>query len=181
MKLLLILQNKHNLICAKSSAEMRKNMKVKKLIIIAICVLLVIAAIKLLKKDIWDENATLLKEMVLSIDETSDMVILSKVTPFEWDTVYSFTPYTSKEKIYETVGYKWDYINETVDEAMDQVVFLNDGKVVCYIYGYPSNNGYSVNFDDEEHNNGARVLDLDDDLNFNVTRSDGVVYLKQMK
>lgn len=154
-------------------------MKVKKLIIIAICVLLVIVGIKLLKKDIWDENATLLREKVLSIDETSEMVILSDITPFEWDTVYRFTPYMSKEKIYETVGYRWDYISETVDEAMDQIVFMKDGKVVCYVYGYPSNKGYGVSFDGKEHINGASVLKLEDDLNFKVTRSDGVVYLKQ--
>lgn len=155
-------------------------MKVKKLIIIAICVLLVIVAIKLLKKDILDVNETLLKEKILSIDEASDMVILSDVTPFEWDTVYSFTPYTSKAKIYKTVGYRWDFINETDDEAMDQIVFMKDGKVVCYLYGYPSNNRYSVSFGDKEYINDAFMLKLEDNLNFKVTRSDGVVYLKEM-
>lgn len=77
------------------------------------------------------------------------------------------------------MGYRWDYINETVDEAMDQIVFMKDGKVVCYIYGYPSNKSYGVYFDGKEHINGTSGLKLEDNLIFNVTRRDGVVYLKQ--
>ena len=151
------------------------DMKSKKtLTIIAIIILFIVVLINLLKKDLWDVNAELLKEEVLSIGQSVETVNLSNITPFEWDIVYSFDPYTSKDTIYETVGYKWDNISETVSEGMNQIVFLKDGKVVCYLYGYPENNGYGIYFT-SENNTGityASVLSVEDDLTFEVIRSD---------
>ena len=86
---------------------------------------------------------------MLSIEQSVETVSLIDITPFEWDIAYSFDPYTPKESIYETMGYKWDNISETVNEGMNQIVFLKDGKVVCYLYGYPENNGYGINFTSE--------------------------------
>ncbi|WP_144553957.1 hypothetical protein [Peribacillus simplex] len=106
-------------------------------IIVAIGVICIAIFINLLKKDLWDENEVLLEEEVLSIGQSVEAINLSDVTPFDWDVVYSFKPYTPKDYIYETVGYKWDTISETVNEGMNQIVFLKDGKVVCYLYGYP--------------------------------------------
>ncbi|MFJ8244772.1 hypothetical protein ACIQ4Z_13855 [Peribacillus asahii] len=71
-------------------------------------------------------------------------------------------------------GYKWDTISESVNEGMNQIVFLNDGKVVCYLYGYPENNGYGISFESENYKNAKDK----DDLNFQVERSDSLVYLK---
>ncbi|MFJ7755533.1 hypothetical protein ACQKGI_19190 [Peribacillus muralis] len=82
-----------------------------------------------------------------------------------------------KEDIYETVGYKWDAISETVNEGMNQIVFLKDGKVVCYLYGYPENNGYGISFE-SNNDKGTNVLNIKDDLNFQVEKSKSVVYLK---
>lgn len=36
-----------------------------------------------------------------------------------------------------------------VNEGMNQIVFMKDGKVVCYLYGYPKNNGYGIFFESE--------------------------------
>lgn len=156
-------------------------MKPKKTVaIIAIVILSIVVLINLLKKDLWDVNLELLKEEVLSIGQSVETVNLSNVTPFEWDVAYSFNPYTSKDTIYETVGYKWNDIRETVSEGMNQVVFLKDGKVVCYLYGYPKNNGYGIYFT-SENNTGvtsAYVLSVEDDLTFQVIRSDDVIYLR---
>ena len=99
------------------------------------------------KEDIWDSNLKLLKNEILSKNVADEKVNLSTFTPFEWDKVYSFDPYLSKEAIYETIGYKWDNISETVSEGMNQIVFVKDGKVVCYLYGYPENNKFGIFFD----------------------------------
>jgi len=150
------------------------------LAIVAIVILSIVVLINILKKDLWDVNEELLKEEVLSIKDSKEMVDLSNVTPFEWDIVYSFKPYISKDTIYETIGYKWDNINKTFDEGMNQIVFLKDGKVVCHLYGYPSNTGYGINFI-SENNTGltsASMLSIEDDLTFQVVRSDNVIYLK---
>ena len=62
------------------------------------------------------------------------------------DILYSFAPYTTKEKIYEAIGYKWDDISQTVGEGMSQIVFVKEGKIVCYLYGYPENIKLGFNF-----------------------------------
>lgn len=154
-------------------------MKPKKLIVATIAILSVVVLVSFLKKDLWDVNEALLKEAILSIDGTVETVKLSDVTPFDWDTVYSFDPYTTKDTIYETVGYKWDRISETVNEGMNQIVFLNEGKVVCYLYGYPENNGYGIFFTNENNNENsfAAILEIEDDLTFHVDRNDDVTNL----
>ncbi|MGG0410159.1 hypothetical protein [Peribacillus simplex] len=55
---------------------------------------------------------------------------------------------------------------------------MNDGKVVCYLYGYPKNNGYGISFESENYKDAGYMLNSKDDLNFQVERSDSVVYLR---
>ncbi|AMM94691.1 lipoprotein [Peribacillus simplex] len=154
-------------------------MKSKKtVVIIAFGIICIAIFINLLKKDLWDVNEELLKEEVLSIEHSVETINLLDVTPFDWDVVYSFGPYTPKDDIYEMVGYKWDAISETVNEGMNQVVFLNDGKVVCYLYGYPENNGYGISFESENYKAAGYMLNNKDDVNFQVERSDSVIYLR---
>ncbi|RFB14830.1 hypothetical protein DZB84_15480 [Bacillus sp. HNG] len=149
-------------------------MKYKKTIILIGGVILLFF---LLKKDLWEKNEDLLQENVLKIGKSVETIELTEVTPFEWDTVYSFSPYTPREEIYETVGYKWDRIQETVNEGMNQIVFLQDGKVVCYVYGYPTNNGYGIYYSGDITSGGATVLNSSEELKFQVKREDDVVYL----
>lgn len=152
----------------------------KTLAIVAIVILSIVVLINLLKKDLWDVNADLLKEEVLSVEQSLETVKLTDITPFEWDVAYFFDPYTSKDVIYETVGYKWGNISETVSEGMNQIVFLKDGKVVCYLYGYPENNGYGIYFTNENETGvtSASVLNVEENVTFQVVRSDDVIYLK---
>lgn len=154
-------------------------MNSKKTTVIAVIVIIVVL-ITLLKKDLWDTNEELLKKEITSIEKSVKTINLLDVTPFEWDVVYSFDPYTSKDTIYETVGYKWDNIRETVSEEMTQIVFLKEGKVVCYLYGYPKNNGYGIYFTSENEIgvSSASVLSVEDDLTFQVMRSEDIIYLK---
>jgi hypothetical protein len=155
------------------------DMKSKKtVVIIALGIICIAIIINLLKKDLWDANEDLLKKEVLSIGHSVETINLLDVTPFEWDVVYSFKPYTPKDDIYETVGYKWDTIIETVNEGMNQIVFLNDGKVVCYLYGYPENNGYGISFESVNYKDAGFMLKEKDDLNFQVERSDSLVFLR---
>ncbi len=151
----------------------------KTLAIVAIVIVSIFVLVNLLMKDLWDVNADLLKGEVLSIEQSVETVNLTDITPFEWDVVYSFNPYTSKDTIYETVGYKWDNISETVSEGMNQIVFLKDEKVVCYLYGYPQNIGYGIYFTSQNETGitSSSVLSIKDDLIFEVIRSDDVVVL----
>jgi len=153
-------------------------MSLKKYVInIAVGIVMIVVFLNVYNKDLWDRNEELLRKEVLSLDESVELINLLDMTPFEWDMIYSFDPYTSKEKIYETVGYKWDHINETVSEGMNQIVFMKDENVVCYLYGYPENNGYGLYVSGEGFNNVSQVLTRKDHLTFHVKRSDGYVYL----
>jgi hypothetical protein len=138
--------------------------------IISVALIGYVYLISIINKDIWDKNYDLFKKEILSIDQSVETVSLLDVTPFEWDVVYSFEPYTPVERVYETVGYKWDSIIEADNEVTNQIVFLNDGEVVCYIFGMPSNNRFGISFD-------GLSLTLDDDLDFKVKRHSGVLYL----
>lgn len=150
----------------------------KRIVFIAIvCVIMVL----LFKKDIWDTNAKLLKNKILSEVTAGEQVKLSEFTPFEWDKVYAFSPYVSKETIYETIGYKWDRISETVSEGMNQIVFVKEGKVVCYIYGYPANNKFGISFDSSDSIPDAAILYAADQDVFDVEEHEGVVYLTAFK
>lgn len=154
-------------------------MKSKKtVVIIAFGIICIAIFINLFKKDLWDVNEELLKEEVLSIGHSVETINLLEVTPFDWDVVYSFEPYTPLDDIYKTVGYKWDTISVTVNEGMNQIVFLNDGKVVCYLYGYPENNGYGISFESENYKDTGYMLNIKDDLKLQVERRDSVVYLR---
>lgn len=151
----------------------------KKVLILAVIILFAVLLVKVIKKDVWEVNETMLKQEMRSIEESAESVNLSDVTPFEWDLVYSFDPYTPKDAIYETVGYKWGRISETVSEGMNQLVFMKDGKVVCYLYGYPANNGYGIYFMDgsSTESTPASLLRAQDDLTFQVDRRNGYIYL----
>ena len=153
-------------------------MKIKKIVIALLCFIFILSIIK---QDLWDLNEKMLKENILSIDQNAESINLVDITPFDWDVAYSFTPYTTKEVIYDTVGYKWDNIKETVSEGMNQIVFIKEGKVACYIYGYPTTNGYGISFHGENYKNGANILKLENKLNFQITRSNDTIYLNQIK
>ena len=160
-------------------------MKVKKLFLITVIIvtfslLSVTVLMNQFNKNLRDTNSKLLKEKVLSIGQTVETLSLFDITPFEWDKVYSFDPYMPKDKIYDVVGYKWDNISVTVSEGMNQIVFLKGGKVVCYLYGYPSNNGYGIEFNSKDYKEGIATLNFNNNLSLKATKSDGILWLKHI-
>ncbi|MBE4909826.1 hypothetical protein IMZ08_17465 [Bacillus luteolus] len=130
-------------------------------------------------REVWDVNAKLLEEKVSEMNESVETINLSELTPFEWDKVYFFYPYTPKETVYKTVGYEWDSISETVSEGMNQIVFLKKGTVVCYVYGYPANTGYGLSYTGGPYNDVASLLEINDDLLFEVKRGDRFIFLEK--
>lgn len=154
-------------------------MKRRKAVLLIALVCISLLAVSFFKKEIWDTNAKLLKGKVLSELVAGDQVKLSEFTPFEWDEVYAFNPYVSKEVIYETIGYKWDRISETVSEGMNQIVFMKDKKVVCYLYGYSENNKFGLFFNGSDSIEDASILYAADHDLFVVEENEGIVYLME--
>jgi hypothetical protein len=162
---------------------MVRNKKNKILTIVGIIVVITIAILIVanpLKKDIWDTNADNFKNSFNIISGNAYIEDLSQFTPFKWDALYSFSPYTPKEEIYKIIGYKWDNISETVSEGMNQIVFAKDGKVVCYLYGYPENSKMSFDFGKYEGN--YIKLTSKEKLFFRTTVSEkGIRYFNYIK
>lgn len=153
----------------------------KKIIMASIITIIFIVTMMLIRRDkdmpIWDENALKLSNSLDTISGHEPIVTdLTDFTTFEWDVLYSFQPYFPKEEIYEIIGYKWSDINETVSEGMNQVVFLDDGEVVCYLYGYPDR--YNIYFDFGYHRNGYLQLNFKDETKFIITVKDDIKYFK---
>ena len=96
-------------------------------------------------------------------------VTLNSVVPFEWDTVYTFPPYTSKAKIEKTIGFESNEIKETVNEGMVNLLFVKGNTVTGSICDYPKNLGYSIEFKDK--------VKFKDNVVFEVNIQDGMASL----
>lgn len=148
-----------------------KNTKqvIKPIIIIILVIVVIRIAASFIFKDIWKENAIFFQKEVLNIDSNVKEVNFNDLTPFEWDKVYFFRPYVSKESIYKTIGYEWDTVTSSVD-GMLQVVFLNDDKVVGHIYGYPDKLKYDISVD-SKGSNGYTLYHYEDHLNVQIKKT----------
>ena len=95
-------------------------------------------------------------------------ISLNTLTPFSWDKLYSFAPYTSKEKMESIIGFKSSEVKETVNEGMQQLLFVKNGKIVCSIVGYSENLGYAFDFGDI----GSEYIMLESEVDptFNISK-----------
>ena len=59
---------------------------------------------------------------------------------------------------------------------MNQMVFVNDGTVVCYLFGYPENNKIGFNFG--EYKGNYIKLTNEQQLSFKMTQDDDVRYFE---
>ena len=157
---------------------MKENEVKKKSFIVIGSVLVVILGLIMFKTlqptPIWEINAKQFNGSFNTISGNNATINdLSDFTTFEWDTLYSFAPYTPKEVVYQVVGYQWDKINSTVSEGMNQIVILKEGKVVCYIDGYPDK--YKIFFEFGQYTGNHFKLTSSDKLIFNMMVTDSGV------
>lgn len=121
--------------------------------------------------DIWAKNADKLNKELCKLEikkgETVYVGDINEYIPFEWDTLYTFKPDVPIERIYEVVGYKWDKITEATNKGMNQLVFVKDGQVVCYVYGYPK--ARKVFFDFGDYDGEYFTLKSTDKLDCNMS------------
>lgn len=146
-------------------------MKKKKITIsVSIILIIALAYIAIGNPMVFFNNQKLKREVTAI---KSDNVKLNEIVPFEWDTVYTFEPYTNKEQIEDVIGFKSYSIQETVSEGMVQLLFVKDKKVVCSVCGYSSTLGYRIDFFD-------RIMYTDNAV-FSVERDSDIVRLTYKK
>ena len=111
-----------------------------------------------------------LHEALMGLEDGTE-VSLDAVTPFPWETAYSFPAYTTRAEIEETIGARSRNIGEGVSEEMRSLVFLHRGKVTASICAYPGNLGYSLEF--------SSPVTYGDGTVFAVEHRDGIVYVQK--
>ena len=147
-------------------------MKNKKIIVFLIMTILFCLLIG--NTEVKTNNKKLKKE-IFSIDKES--VSINEVIPFEWDAVYSFPPYTSKETIEEILGFESNLIIESFNEAIFGLIFVKDEEIVANPSGFPSELGYRILFPYQYQKYDGALL-YEDEAIFNVEKNDGIVILK---
>lgn len=70
---------------------------------------------------------------------------VSDIIKLDYDKLFVFGPYQSKEGMVEQLGFTSGMLRESVDETMLNYVFVKGKKIVAYFYGYPSELGYCIN------------------------------------
>lgn len=85
-------------------------------------------------------------------------VMLTDITPFSWEAVYSFDPYMTKAEMEKILGFQSRNLEETTSEGMVQLVFVDGQKVVCCISGYSKSLGYSVDLGQQNDGNPYRRI-----------------------
>lgn len=108
-----------------------------------------------------------LKKSILAV--SSEATTLNEVVPFEWDCVYTFSPYASKAEMEQAIGFQSRHLRETVSENMVQLIFVNDGAVTASVCGYESVLGYRVSFPDSVTYNEEAVFAVHRDNVSNAT------------
>lgn len=121
-------------------------MKKKRYGLILIFIVLLSAGFLFIGKPGIAINNRQLKKVFTAISDV-EVITLDEVVPFEWDKVYTFTPYTSKEEIEKVIGFSSPAITETVNEGMVQLIFVKEDKIVASVCGYSGSLGYSVQFE----------------------------------
>jgi len=123
---------------------MKKKTKIA-IIILSCIILLAMAGYIVIDNPVIFINNNKLEHSIKSIDV--EVIKLNEVVPFDWDAVYTFEPYASKESIEKIVGFKSADIKENyINEGMVHLLFVKDKKVVTSILGYSENLGYRIDF-----------------------------------
>lgn len=143
----------------------------KRYFFLAIVILIVVAVgyyIGSGRLRVYINNKELRKSVTSIADDT---VCLNDIVPFEWDTVYTFSPYGDKESIEETIGFKSSLIKvNNINEGLVHLIFVKDNKVMASVLGYSSNLGYRIDFNDR--------INYSDKAVFNVSKTNDQTILK---
>lgn len=150
----------------------------KKFILLVLVVLLVIVGLwhkSIITNGILKNNEKLSKAIIAT---NKDEVVINDLVEFDWDSIYTFEPYTSKEDMKEIVGKGNNKYLETYSEGMTQLIFIKNKKIVCQICKYPEQLNYSFDFGEFE---GSYIkINNNDHARFIVEKKE-IVNLKYIK
>ena len=111
----------------------------------------------------------------LTAQQPGTTVTLEELVPFTWDSVYTFTPYTTREEMGKVIGKDSSDFVGTVNEGMAQLVFVHGVKVVASVCRYPADLGWQVILGDAPEKPEQKYVRVQNGQNipFAVTQEDG--------
>lgn len=142
----------------------QKTIKQQQVIIGSILVFIIIIVSVLFDNYLVSVNTE--QFLVAATQRDGEEILLSEVTPFRWDRVYTFEPYTSIEEMEDATGFSSKYFQQSTSEMQTQCYFVHGAKVVAYGYGYPDQVGFYLNLPDT-------VSYAVDEQKFSVSKGNG--------
>lgn len=126
------------------------------------------------KKELEDmcNNPGNLHIKIMDLSEDTKEVNIGELKPFEWDKAYAFKIGTPKEEIYKTIGYKFLNIGESEVGEFNQVAFMKENKVVCFLYGNKEMTGFGINFNDNDFKGNVLEIIPGKNNKFSIDRSE---------
>ncbi len=98
-------------------------------------------------------NNSVSEEIAKKVSDGEGAIInIANLTNFEWDKLYIFDPYESRDNIQNTIGQvflKANDIHISVSEEVTLLVFTKDGNVVHY-FNHPRRKGDFSGFKDHD-------------------------------
>ena len=119
-------------------------MKNKKILTLALIIISTIGVLELKNGNIKESYNTKSLEKTLSKSLNNKENTCKYLFDFDYDKVYVFQPYLSKEVMEEEIGFKYWKLKETINEGMVNMLFVENNKPVAYLYGYPSDLGIYI-------------------------------------
>ena len=124
-----------------------------------------------------NSNAESFGNNVRKIESTQ--VELGDLTEFEWDYLYTFSPYTPKETMEEVVGFESkDIIGNMVSEGTVYLLFVKDDKVVANVCSSVDSLGYYISFGSYDE---YLCIESSQKAVFSVETKDNIKYLEYVQ
>ena len=120
-------------------------------------------------------NRRSFKKAVLSLSDDIKEVAFDDLASFDWDYVYSFDPYISEEEINNILGFNSGIDLKTMDENTENLIFVNDNEVICYIAGFSGKLKFAFDLG-EINNRHVKISKSDQPIFFMKVSDDGTKY-----
>lgn len=118
-----------------------KNKNIFKILFFLVVVISILVFVRW-NSELNKNNRYLTDKLLNGFSDTSETA--GELFDFDYDEVYVFRPYQSKDEMEKQIGFKSHVLQETVSENMINILFVKDDSPVAYLYGYGSNNGYYI-------------------------------------
>lgn len=135
--------------------------------IILICFLFYINPMQVYRNHKFKDNiVTLLDKETITLEE---------LIPFEFDLVYLFEPYSTKENIEKTIGFKSRFVKDnSTDKLGTEVIVVKDEKVISSIFVNLKEDGFTI-----KRLFVNPCLNYSTKINFRIEKSDSGIIIRQ--